>query len=453
MATFCTQCGTKSDDAARYCAKCGLRIEADRSGASTRQLSARPHATLRRRTPRLFVAVGGIVTMIVVAIGAWWFYGGSFLHRSRMSRDDRTPEHAVNTPAVARAATWTHLTPAGPHGVPLGRAGSQSMAYDVATDRLIVFGGATDPPGACCSESQNTWVLSNATGIGGTPTWTKLAVTGPLPPGRRQHSVVYDPVQNRMIIFGGGQFNGSVFSPLFNDVWVLKNANGLGGQAEWLPVSPSGGPPAPREGHGAAYNPATKTMIIFGGANNGIMSVPNDLWVLTNANQDAGAEWILRSQTGDVPLPIEHFALAYHPVKDALAIVGGCCPYTNGIWFLTQAMALSHSPQWTKIVAGGTPAPAGDQAHFGYDPGSNQLILHGLAHGGAPNATWLIKDVIGAMPTWSNGMTEGASGFPSADVVLTGSAYNAAQKKFIVALYRNVSGVLFPEVWILGNPD
>src|SRR5207249_6247657 len=123
-----------------------------------------------------------------------------------------------------------------------------------------------DPLGRCCGyESHDTWVLRNATGSGGIPTWEQLIPDAPagLPPGRIAHSAVYDPVTNRMVIFGGGQGNGFAFSPLFNDVWVLTHANGLGGTPEWVPRTPHGGPPVPREGHGAFYRQATNEMIVF----------------------------------------------------------------------------------------------------------------------------------------------------------------------------------------------
>jgi hypothetical protein len=350
--------------------------------------------------------------------------------------------------------SWTRLTPAIPNGFPRGGIGSSSTAYDAGTDRLIVFGGAADPLGACCPESQDTWVLRNATGAAGTPTWTKLAPTGPLPPGRRQHSAVYDPASNRMIVFGGGHFNGTVFSPLFNDVWVLKHANGLGGTPEWSPLVTSGGPPTPREGHGAVYNPGKNEMIVFGGGNNGIMSVPNDLWILTNVNQDAGAQWILLSQTGNVPPPLEHFATAYDPTADALTISGGCCPYTTTVRLLTSATGSPTTAHWTTLGPGGPSPPAGDHLHFGYDRGTNRLIVQGPSPGGGTNATWILANAISMTPAWSNSIPEHAPGSPpETDVVRTGSAYDSAQKKLILTLYRIESGSLIPEVWILNSAD
>ena len=215
----------------------------------------------------------------------------------------------VVSSGYAQQPTWTDFTAAGVG--PMTGQGSQSTVYDPTTDRLIVFGDLDVTP--CCVVSNDTWVLINATGAAGTPTWQKLTVSAPsgLPAGRIAHSAVYDPSTNRMIIFGGGQPNGFDFNPLFNDGWILMNANGLGGMPEWVPRSPSGASPAGREGHGAFYKQATNEMIVFGGANNGIMSVPNDLWSLQNANSiDVQPTWVPLAQSGDVPGPIEHFASA-----------------------------------------------------------------------------------------------------------------------------------------------
>ena len=279
-----------------------------------------------------------------------------------------------------------------------------------------------------------------------------------LPPARHAHSAVYDSATNRMIIFGGGQFNGSFFNPLFYDVWILTNANGTGGNPEWVPRMPGGGPPQAREGHGAFYNQATNEMFVFGGGDNGIMNVPGDLWVLQSANSIdplSQPTWVPLSQTGDVPGPIEHFALAYDPASNTLTIAGGCCGYTNA----TRILALdgpSGIPQWTNLSPGGTSPPAGDAIVYGYDHVSKRLIVQGMAPGGGTNATWILTDanVTGSTPVWFNTIPEGAPGSPPEAVYRVGSAYNTANKKFILALNRiDASGNLVPEVWVLSNAD
>ncbi len=144
---------------------------------------------------------------------------------------------------------------------------------------MIVFGGF-DPFGNRLSD---TWVLTNANGMGGTPQWSQLVVNGSSPSARYGHSAVYDPKTNEMIIFGGDDATG-----FLNDSWILFNANGLGGTPSWLNELTTG-LPAKRTFHSAIYSSSLNRMLIFGG-----YIQPNDnccgenfsqeVWLLNNAN-------------------------------------------------------------------------------------------------------------------------------------------------------------------------
>jgi RHS repeat-associated protein len=351
--------------------------------------------------------------------------------------------------------TWTHFSALG--SGPRSGEGAQGTAYDAATDRLIVFGGL-DPFSPCCVHSNDTWVLINATGLGGIPTWQQLIPAAPngLPSPRHAHSVVYDPATNRMIIFGGGQFDGFAFGTLFNDAWVLTNANGLGGTPQWLPLTPTGGPPAPREGQGAFYRQATNEMFVFGGGNNGIMSVPNDLWVLRNANGLGGPPvWVQLPQAGAVPGRLEHFALTFDTAANRMTIAGGCCGYTNATHLL-DFNDPSAVPAWTNLFPSGALPTSGDAQQYGYDPVSNSLIVHGISPGGGTNATWLLTDAnaIGNTLSWSNIVPRNAPGSPPEGIAFTGSAYNPQSNKFILTLLHiDLLGNPVPDIWVLTLPD
>jgi hypothetical protein len=349
---------------------------------------------------------------------------------------------------------WTHFSPTG--AGPRSTEGAQSTAYDSSTDRLIVFGGL-DPFSSCCVHSNDTWVLTNATASGGTPQWQQLVPDAPngLPQVRNANSVVYDAATNRLIVFGGGQFDGFAYGIMFNDVWVLTNANGLGGTPQWIPLTPTGGTPAPREGHGAFYKQATNEMFVFGGGNNGIMSVPNDLWVLKNANGLGGSPtWIQLSQAGAIPGRLEHFALAYDPMSNRMTIAGGCCFYTNATHVL-DFNDPSGIPTWSDLFPIGPLPPGGDAQEYGYDPTSNSLIIQGISPGGGTNATWLLSGVnaVGNAPGWSNVIPEHSAGSPPEGIAYTGGAYNSQTNKFILTLNRTDSqGNIVSEVWILSGP-
>lgn len=169
--------------------------------------------------------------------------------------------------AASGTPVWTRLNTTLPSPTPRG---GNSIVFDQIATRLITFSGYE---GTCLDN--DAWVLSE--GLSGTGVWTKLLPNGPLPPPRASHTAIYDASSNRMIVFGGGYC-----TPPNNDVWVLDKANGLEGTPTWLQLNPTGSRPLPRGMHSAAYNPASKRMIVFGGATTD--GLTNDAWVLTDAN-------------------------------------------------------------------------------------------------------------------------------------------------------------------------
>ena len=140
------------------------------------------------------------------------------------------------------ASTWTQLLP--PGAAPAGRI-RHSAVYEPNTNSMTIFGGDL-AFGYCYAQSNDVWVLANANGAGGTPTWTQLAPAGALPTVREGHTAVYDGANNRMIVFGG-EMLGCPFDPNA-EIWVLAHPNGAGGTPTWTQLTPAVGPaptPAP----------------------------------------------------------------------------------------------------------------------------------------------------------------------------------------------------------------
>jgi hypothetical protein len=101
-----------------------------------------------------------------------------------------------------------------------------------------------------------------------------------------------------MIVFGG-LVEGVGWT---NDVWVLENANGLGGTPHWTQLAPTGTPPSVRDKHTAVYNSDTNRMIVFGGVTYeaGSWQLLNDVWVLTDANGIVSPQQQLESACDDL---------------------------------------------------------------------------------------------------------------------------------------------------------
>ncbi len=335
----------------------------------------------------------------------------------------------------ATPPTWSHFALSG--GGPA--LNSTPVVYDPASNQIMVFGSLVTGP--CCTSLNDMWVLTNANGLGGTPEWKQLTVTGSgnpeLPAGREGQSAVYDQANNRMIIFGGGQFAGAGFNPIYQDVWVLSNANGVGTPTwtQLFPLTPNGAP-APRAAHRAVNDANTNRMIIFGGGNNG-SNDQNDTWVLTNANGLGGpSQWIPLSPTGGLPAPREIIAaVSYDPAANAMTVFGGVSGNTflGDLWILSNANGLGGAPAWQQ-VSQTAPAP-GTLANwnYGYDPTTKSLLFFGGSPGfGAfRNDFWVLSNANGVgAPTWINTIPNNAPGSPPASVPL--GTYDPIRNRFMI---------------------
>lgn len=229
-------------------------------------------------------------------------------------------------------SAWNQLSPVG--GPPPAR-GSSGGGYDPVSNTLMIYGGAD------CSghEYSDYWVLSHANGLGGTPTWNQLFPAGG--PGPRSYqTMVYDPTSNELIQFSGYQ-NGTDY----NDVWVLTNANGTTGVPAWGQLFPVGTPPQARYISRAIYDPVSNRMTVFGGLDAG--SSLGDTWVLTNANGTEGtAAWIQIAQSSVVyPAPRFGPTAVYDASRNVMIVFSGDISLsqllmTNDVFFLSHANGL-----------------------------------------------------------------------------------------------------------------
>ncbi len=146
---------------------------------------------------------------------------------------------------------WQALPVSGPR--PNGGYGMTSV-YDAKGDRMLIFGGSTsdDYYGA----KNDVWELD----LRGVPTWTQIVTSGTQPLARRSGTAIFDPIRNRMIIYGG--FDAVPGSDQFlGDTWALD----FDGPPTWSQLAPSGPMPAGRDVAAAAYDPIHDRMIFHGG--------------------------------------------------------------------------------------------------------------------------------------------------------------------------------------------
>ena len=240
-----------------------------------------------------------------------------------------------NANGAGGTPAWIPLSPSG--SLPPPRL-FHTAVYDPNTNSMIVFGGND-----CFSTDYNdVWVLGNADGTTGTPAWTQLAPTGTAPSARGYAAAVYDPANNIMVLYGGNDDSG-----LRGDVWVLSHANGVGGTPAWTQLAPSGAP-APRGQLSAIYDATNNRMTIFGGQ--GASGALGDVWVLSNANGVGGTPaWSqLVPPTHFPPQPRYGHTAVYNPASNVMTIFGGSLGSspafgyipTNDVFVLTHANGL-----------------------------------------------------------------------------------------------------------------
>ncbi len=118
-----------------------------------------------------------------------------------------------------------------------------SICYDQASKQVVLFGGGNaqtergDP---------GTWTYSPAANQ-----WTQLKLDVQ-PPARANSALVYDPVNKKVVLFGGDQLN-----QLMGDTWVFDGA-------QWEQKKPAVSP-SPRAGHALLWLPKAQKILLLGG--------------------------------------------------------------------------------------------------------------------------------------------------------------------------------------------
>ncbi|MBI5708734.1 MAG: hypothetical protein HZC42_00265 [Candidatus Eisenbacteria bacterium] len=274
--------------------------------------------------------------------------------------------------ALGSSPSWTQLVTA---GTPPAPRRLHAAVYDSNRDRMVVFGGFDG------GYYDDVWALS----LTGTPTWTQLAPTGPLPAPRADFDMVYDPVGDRIVAFGG--YDG--VSPPANrrrDVWELT----LSGTPAWHDITPVGGPTA-RSGQRAIYDPVRQRMVVFGGYD---VVMLKEVWALSLSGP---AAWTNLAPSGTAPAPRADHAVLYDALHDRLVTFGGYDGPSSfaDVW----ALPLSGSPVWSHIV----PSGSGPSACWGptivYDAASDRMVVFGGMVGAYPTGQLFGLNLSGT-PLW-----------------------------------------------------
>ena len=231
---------------------------------------------------------------------------------------------------------------------------SASMAYDPATQQLLLFGGHNG------RDLNDTWVWNGV--------WRRLA-PATAPPARYLASMAYDPASKELVLFGGLTNRGSEL----DDTWAWDGET-------WKKLAPAAAPPA-RYGASMAYDPATNQLVLFGGGGtpSGGSSTLDDTWAWD------GATW-KKLAPATAPTSRLEASMVDDPATNQLLLFGG---WTEGLGSLDDTWAWNGAT-WSKLNPATRPSPARYRASMAYDPATKQVMLFGglATIGGELNDTW-----------------------------------------------------------------
>jgi len=252
-------------------------------------------------------------------------------------------------------------------------------AIDPDTGVFAVFGGDDGPivdqiPRA--NYRSDTWIFEPGLG------WTEITAAGPSARGR--HAVTYDSANNRMLVFGGRfRTSGTTGNyTLYNDLWALDLS-----ARTWEQLSDGSGGPAPRYFSTAAYDAASDTFYVYGGATSASalqITLATDVWSFKNGT------WTETAVSGQAPSPSRLFMGYAHDTKrNALIAFGGqlgdfvtaanrdmySLDLASGVWSLLDDGIAGPSGRFSSLMT--------------YDAqGDRYLMMGGHADLGVTNDIW-----------------------------------------------------------------
>jgi len=188
-----------------------------------------------------------------------------------------------------------------------------------------MFGGAGGGPGYLA----DVWSFSLTSN-----SWTELHPAGVAPGGREGHGAIYDPVLQRMLVFGGHY--EAPTRGFWNDLWQLS----LDDTPSWTELHPAGTLPGARSAFGTVYDPVRRQMLIHGGINSQSGVEPDDLWALSLDGAPAWTPILTVNHLHGRSYPVD----VYDPVADRLLACGG------GGYPQTSELLLANPTEWRSVL-------------------------------------------------------------------------------------------------------
>ena len=276
--------------------------------------------------------------------------------------------------------------------VPSARYG-HAMAFDPSRGMTVLFGGKDFQTHLSLAD---VWDWDSTKG-----TWAQRLTSSSLPAGRMYASLLTDPAQSRLDLVAGvtllGPYDAS--SPSYArgqispsaELWQLDPAT-----AAFTNRTPPQNAPSVRSGFAMAFCPATGKTYVFGGlSGQDPYPVLDDLW------EWDGSFWSQVKSDGR-PFARENAAMAYDPARKSLILYGGDNATPNeglGEYSILDDTWewQSSTRQWGQLFPASSPGPL-DSLAMVTDSGRGKVLLLG----GITSSASVVWEWDGATTTWTN---------------------------------------------------
>jgi hypothetical protein len=237
------------------------------------------------------------------------------------------------------------------------RPSKSAFAFHEATGKAVLFGGLIDTvQDKGDGIIKVTYKTDNTTWIWDGTDWS-IASPAVNPPARYRASIAYDAARKNIVLFGGCRDYGCVYR--LNDTWTWDGSN-------WKQENPSASPSA-RDRAAMAYDPATSSTILIGGAASS--GVASDTWVWDGQN------WSELQPAQAAPARFGA-GLAYSPADSGLVLYGGRTAQNGQTVFLDDTWIWNGS-SWAQANTTTSPKITDEIAGMIYDAELNAVVVIG----------------------------------------------------------------------------
>lgn len=277
-----------------------------------------------------------------------------------------------------------------------GQYEGAAMAFDAHQGVTLMFGGEKSIGGVALGVSTDLWQYNGTV-------WQQVAVSGLMPAARSGHQLVYDPVDHRVLLFGGDAGGGA----FLNDLWAFVFSGP--GSGSWVRLTDL--PSAGRWGMAMGYDETRGQFLVVGGLKQGtedaypsgggfygsVKPATRETWIWNRSSWTAGPQSALYNNgpLQDHPDfrilagPISGSLVHHQQSGQTLLLAEKVFPLANlpvaNIYYGAGGTSTYQGDTWTANYGGNVSLPVASVAFTSsivrtlavYDPGRQRLVALG----------------------------------------------------------------------------